>query len=334
VLGKTDLEIFPTEVAANMFADDMHVLQSGYPVIDREEYFFENGQKKRWLLTSKIPLRNEQGQVTGLVGISYDITDRLEAEEKIRQLNAELEQRVLDRTAQLEAANQELESFSYSVSHDLRAPLRGIAGFSRILLEEYAGRLDAEGKRYLNIIQNDTRKMGKLIDDILALSRLGRKNLRCAGFRMENLARKVFKELQELEPVRKVELRIEALPPAWGDRDMMRQVMMNLLANAFKFTRGREDAVIQVSGWREGAENVYCVRDNGVGFEMEYAGKLFGVFQRLHSEEQFEGTGVGLAIVERIIHRHGGRVWGEGKPGEGAAFWFALPRTAEAEAEI
>ncbi len=275
----------------------------------------------------------------GMLARSFDqMADSIqERDTRLKEAASELQQRVREldeRTAQLEDANREMESFSYSVSHDLRAPLRGIAGFSRILLEEYGGKLDAGGKRYLDIIQNDTRRMGKLIDDILALSRLGRKDLRRGRFKMENLAQAVFKKLLELEPERKMEFRVSSMPTAWGDRDMLRQVVMNLLANAFKFTREKEDAVIEVSGWTEGQENVYCIRDNGVGFEMEYAGKLFGVFQRLHSEEQFEGTGVGLAIVERIIHRHGGRVWGEGKPGAGAAFWFSLPQEAAGMVEV
>ncbi len=267
----------------------------------------------------------------GMLAQAFDqMADSIqERDARLQQAARELAQRVREldlRTAELEASNHELESFSYSVSHDLRAPLRGIAGFSRILLEDYADQLDEEGKRYLNIIQGDVRKMGKLIDDLLALSRFGRREMRVAAFEMENLARAVFKDLQELEPGRDLQIQIKPMPAARGDRDMIRQVLVNLLANAVKFTRTKETAVIEVSGWSAEAETVYCVRDNGVGFEMEYAGKLFGVFQRLHSEDKFEGTGVGLAIVHRIIQRHGGRVWGEGKVDGGATFCFTLPQ--------
>jgi signal transduction histidine kinase len=267
----------------------------------------------------------------GLLARSFDrMADALqERDARLKEAARELNRRVRElkeRTGQLEEANKELESFSYSVSHDLRAPLRAIAGFSRILMEEYTSRLDDEGKRYLDVIQNDTRKMGKLIDDLLAISRLGRKVMKAADFDMERLAEAVFKELQGTEPGRNLKIRFKPMPPARGDRDMIRQVLVNLLSNAIKFTRTREIAEIEVSGWSAEAENVYCVRDNGVGFEMAYVEKLFGVFQRLHAADQFEGTGVGLAIVQRVIHRHGGRVWAESKEGEGAAFYFTLPK--------
>jgi signal transduction histidine kinase len=287
--------------------------------------------------------RLAEGDLTGRAGPDYtagelgylahafdQMADSIqERDARLKEAARELAQRVRDlnlRTAQLEEANKELEAFSYSVSHDLRAPLRGIAGFSRILLEDYAGRLDADGKRFLNIIQSDTQKMGKLIDDLLALSRFGRREMRFGAFQMEGLVRAVSKDLRELDPGRNLEIQIKPMPTAQGDRDMVRQVLMNLLANAIKFTRTRETAEIEVSGWNTETENVYCVRDNGVGFEMEYGDKLFGVFQRLHSEDQFEGTGVGLAIVQRIIQRHGGRVWAEATVGAGATFYFTLPK--------
>lgn len=245
-----------------------------------------------------------------------------ERDEKLKQQVVELD----ERSAQLEAANKELEAFSYSVSHDLRSPLRGIAGFSRILLEDYADRLDEQGQKYLGFLQTDAHKMGKLIDDLLALSRLGRREMSFARFEMDSLARTVLAELQALEPGRTIQTNIQPLPAAYGDRAMLRQVLVNLLANALKFTRNKEAAVIEVSGRTEGNENIYCVRDNGDGFDMAYVHKLFGVFQRLHTDEKFEGTGVGLAIVKRIIDRHGGRLWAEGKVNGGAAFCFALPK--------
>jgi signal transduction histidine kinase len=237
----------------------------------------------------------------------------------------ELEQRVQERTAQLEAANKELEAFSYSVSHDLRAPLRAIDGFSRILLEDSIENLDEEGKRVLNVIRNNTQKMGQLIDDLLVFSRLGRQEIKKSDIDMGKLATSVFKELRLSAPERKIKLNIKTLSSSQGDSSMIRQVFTNLLSNAVKFTRPKDTAAVEVGGSEEKTESIYYVKDNGVGFDMQYVNKLFGVFQRLHSTTEFEGTGVGLAIVQRIIHRHGGRVWGEGKVGEGATFYFSLP---------
>jgi len=227
--------------------------------------------------------------------------------------------------AQLAASHKDLESFSYSVSHDLRAPLRAIDGFSRILLEDYAGKLDDEGRRLLTVVRDNTQKMGQLIDDILAFSRAGRAATSASEIDMDELAAEVFDELKPSATGRTVNVQIHPLPPACVDRAMMRQVLSNLLSNAVKFTRTRGIANIEVSGQAEGVENIYLVRDNGVGFDPQYAHKLFGVFQRLHSAEEFEGTGIGLAIVKRIIDKHGGRVWAETKPGEGALFYFSVP---------
>lgn len=231
---------------------------------------------------------------------------------------------LIKRTTELESANKELEAFSYSVSHDLRAPLRAIDGFSRVILEEYTDKLDDEGKRYLNIVRDNTQKMGQLIEDLLALSRLGRKEMQVSRIDMAKLAKTVFDELKEANPGRNIQLEIETLPPAYGDQAMIHQVFVNLLSNAIKFTRFKEKAVIEIGCNTRMNENVYYVKDNGVGFDMRYSNKLFGVFQRLHSAEEFDGTGVGLAIVKRIINRHGGKVWAEGKVNEGATFYFNI----------
>jgi light-regulated signal transduction histidine kinase (bacteriophytochrome) len=226
----------------------------------------------------------------------------------------------------LQAANKELEAFSYSVSHDLRAPLRAIDGYTRILVEDYESILDNEGKRVCNVISKEARRMGQLIDDLLSFSRLGRREMHSSKIDMKALAVSVFNELMKEENEERIDFRIAKLPSVQGDVSMMRQVWMNLLSNAIKFTSKKERAVIEVGSKPNKDELIYYVRDTGTGFDMEYSNKLFGVFQRLHSESEFSGTGVGLAIVQRIIRRHGGRVWAEGEVGKGASFYFALPR--------
>jgi len=235
--------------------------------------------------------------------------------------------------AQLEAANKELEAFAFSVSHDLRAPLRAVDGFAQVLEEGYAQKLDDEGRRCLGILRAENRRMGQLIDDLLAFSRAGRAAMKMVEVDMAGLARSVFEDLRGAAGEREIEFKLAELAPAVGDRALLRQVLTNLLSNALKFTRRRPKAVIEVGGSAGHVENVYCIRDNGVGFDMKYVQKLFGVFQRLHSQEEFEGTGVGLGIVQRIVHRHGGRVWAEGKVNGGAAFHFALPNAGATEEE-
>jgi signal transduction histidine kinase len=229
----------------------------------------------------------------------------------------------------LESVNKELEAFSYSVSHDLRAPLRAISGFAEALMEDCAPRLDDEGKRYLGLIQDNAHKMGQLIDDLLAFSRLGRQPMADSEIDLAALAQATFDEVAALSPGRQIVFTNEPVPRAHGDATLMRQVLLNLLSNAVKFTKTRQQASVQF-GYTQSDGGAYYVRDNGVGFDMQYAGKLFGVFQRLHAVTEFEGTGVGLALVYRIIARHGGRVWAHGELDRGATFYFTLPKGAGA----
>ena len=242
-----------------------------------------------------------------------------------RRDNAELERRVAERTAALEASNRELEGFTYSISHDLRAPLRAIDGFSQLLEQSCGARLDAEERRKLQIIRSNGRRMSRLVDDLLAFSRINRKSVAPETVDMGVLAREVFDELSGAANAGSVEFVAAAMPAALCNRALIRLVWFNLLQNALKFTSTRSAARIEIGGRKEGADCIYYVKDNGAGFDMRYYDKLFGVFQRLHGEEEFPGTGVGLAIVQRVIERHGGRVWAESRVEEGATFWFSLP---------
>ncbi|HVK53780.1 MAG TPA: PAS domain S-box protein [Burkholderiales bacterium] len=255
--------------------------------------------------------------------ILRDITERKRAEESIKKLHANLAQHA----AQLEATNKELESFSYSISHDLRAPLRAIDGFSRMLEQSYSDKIGDSGARLLHRICVNAQRMAMLIDDLLAFSRLGRQSISTARINMTALVKEVLNELAGIPGQPAPDCVLHPLPEAWGDRALIRQVWVNLLSNAIKFTGHKTPALIEVRGEQQEGDNIYWVRDNGAGFDMRYMDKLFGVFQRLHSMDQFPGTGVGLAIVQRVITRHGGRVWAESKLDEGSTFYFALPVT-------
>ncbi len=260
-----------------------------------------------------------------LEDIKVEMEQRKKVEEEVKKLNAELEKRVLERTSQFEDANKELEAFAYSVSHDLRAPLRAIDGFSKFVLEDYGRKLDKEGQRLLGLIRSNTQKMDQLITDILTLSRVTRSEHKVSKIDMTKMALSMLNEAVSPEIQEKLSLKIDELPEAFADSTYMKQVWINLISNAVKFSSLKKKQIITIGGFNREGFHVYYVKDNGVGFNPEYAHKLFGVFQRLHKSEDFEGTGVGLAIVQRIIHRHGGKVWAEGKEGKGATFYFSLP---------
>jgi light-regulated signal transduction histidine kinase (bacteriophytochrome) len=231
------------------------------------------------------------------------------------------------KTDELKVVNEELESFSYSVSHDLRAPLRAITGFSQMMAEDHGHAIDADGHRLLGVIQDSATNMSRLIDDLLAFSRLGRKDINSVDLDLVEVAREVFDMLQAGGANPSARLNVGTLPGAKGDRTLIREVFVNFLTNAIKYARSETETVIEITGKTNGEENIYSIKDNGIGFDMKYKDKIFGVFQRLHSSDEFEGTGVGLALVQRIVHRHGGRVWGEGKVDEGTTFYFSLPRS-------
>ena len=269
-------------------------------------------------------IKDRSGKIVGASKVVRDMTEKRGAEEALRQLNANLEQRVVERTTQLEAANKDLEAFSYSVSHDLRAPLRAISGFSKIVLEDYSGTLDGEGLRYLRQVEKSAQQMGQLIDDLLTFSRTGRQALTVQTVNTAELVSACLTELQEMQKDRHVTINVGALPDCEADASLLRQVWLNLLANALKYTRKRDPAVITIGSRREGGTDSYFVQDNGAGFDMKYVDKLFGVFQRLHLADDYEGTGVGLALVQRIVQRHGGRIWTEAKLNVGATFHFTL----------
>jgi PAS domain S-box-containing protein len=310
LLGRNDYDFFPREEADFFTAKDREVLAAG-TVRDIPEEPVETRHKGvRILHTKKIPILDEDGAPRYLLGISEDITER-----KARE-------------SELHAANRELEAFSYSVSHDLRAPLRHIQGYLTMLSVSAGATLPADAVRYLVQVDEAARTMGRLIDDLLQFSRMKRAEIHDEPFELGPLVAQVVRELKEGIRDRRVEWKVGALPAVRGDMAMLRQVFVNLLSNAVKYTRPREAATIEVG--RAGDENgnaVIFVRDNGVGFDMQHAGKLFGVFQRLHAATEFEGAGIGLASVQRIVARHGGRIWAEARPGAGATFFFTLPRS-------
>lgn len=288
------------------------------------ENILRNGERV-WISWANKPLTDERGNLREILSIGNDITHLKEVQEEILRLNVALEERVRERTAQLESSNRELESFCYSVSHDLRAPLRHINSYSRILLEDYLHLLDEQGQHFLQRLQAASHRMGQLIDDLLELSRVSRAEMECERVDLTELARGVIEDLREGDDGRNIDVRITEGMTAWGDHRLLLLVLQNLIGNAWKYSSKRERAVIEVAVERRNGRDVFLVRDNGVGFDMAFADKLFGAFQRLHSPVEFEGTGIGLATVQRIIHRHGGDIWADAEPDRGAAFFFTLP---------
>ncbi len=326
LIGKNDYDFFPTDEADFFIAKDRQVLDQRTLLDIAEERIETRHQGTRILHTKKVAVLDDEGAPRYLLGISEDITDRKRSEEEIANLNQHLRWR----SEELEAANGELEAFSYSVSHDLRAPLRHIAGFSDMLHKRCAAGLDEVGRRYLDHIADSAKRMGDLIDDLLVFSRMGRSEMQKTRVALGPLVAEVVRGLAEEVKGRRIEWRIRPLPEVQADPAMLRLALANLVSNAVKYTRPRPEARIEIGAESRDGEMVVFVRDNGVGFEMKYAHKLFGVFQRLHRADEFEGTGIGLANVRRIVQRHGGRTWGEGTVDQGATFYFSLPVMKEA----
>ena len=320
VIGKTDFDFQSEEISRVSRAEEQRIMETGEGVVDRIEFNPTADGSPRWITSTKAAIQDPDGQFRNVVGISRDVTQTIQAEEEIKRLNAIL----FEHATQLESANKELEAFSFSVSHDLRAPLRAIDGFSKIIVEDYGTELPEEALNYLQRVRDNAKYMGQLIDDLLNFSRLSRQPLTRQVTSMQNLIQQVVGEHRAEMDSRQIAISLGELPECEADPALLKQVVVNLLSNAIKYTRRRDMAQIEVGSFQQDGECVYFVRDNGAGFDMRYANKLFGVFQRLHSAEDFEGTGVGLAIVQRIIHRHGGRIWAESEVDCGTTFYFTL----------
>ncbi|WP_168735338.1 sensor histidine kinase [Pseudothauera rhizosphaerae] len=312
---------FQTALIAHLKGQTPH-FECEYRLLDRSGEF-------RWVLARGIAQRDGNGIAYRMVGSIGDITERKRAEAGMRDLNRELESRVAERTAQLSAAMKELEAFSYSVSHDLRAPLRAIDGYSAILATDYDAAFDDEARQLFQRMRAAVQRMGMLIDDLLDLARVSRQSIACQPVNLSSLVAEIAADLQRDEPQRKVSVEIEPGLHTHADPSLLRIALENLVGNAWKFTARRDDAAIRFTrNAGDGGEDVFCIEDNGAGFDMRYADKLFGAFQRLHHERDFQGTGIGLATVARIVQRHGGRIWAHGEPGKGARFCFTLGNAA------
>ncbi|MBE0647788.1 MAG: PAS domain S-box protein [Bacteroidales bacterium] len=331
MLGKTFTDFQSPEYAARDLKEFERLLQ-GDVVKGLETVHIGKGGNEIHLVFNAKYVRNEERKIVGTRGTAYDNTERRKMEIMLAERNLVIEQQVIDRTAELEFANKELEAFAYSISHDLRAPLRAIEGFSAILLERYRENLDAEGQRFLDIVRRSTMKMDTLITDLLDLSRVSRREIRLSPVRMQEMAESVYQEIASPTEKEEVDLVIGQLPHCTADELLIRQVWVNILSNALKYTGKLKKRSISIGARTEMDNNItYWVKDNGVGFDNKYTEKIFGVFQRLHTDNEFEGTGVGLAIVDRIIKHHHGKVWAEGEPGKGATFYFSLPALTKDE---
>jgi PAS domain S-box-containing protein len=322
-VGKPMLMLIPPERTSEE-SDILACIRRGESVEHFETVRVRKDGRKIDISATISPIRDGRGAIVGVSKIARDISQRRADEREISNLNERLEQRVLERTAELAAANHELEAFTYSVSHDLRAPLRHIGGFSRILIEDFGPEMAPTARQHLARIADGVHRMGLLVDELLNLARVGRHALNLQATSLNMVVEEVVKLLQPEAEGRAVDWKIASLPSTECDPILIKQVFQNLLANALKFTRPRERAVIEISSRQENGQVIIAVRDNGVGFNMKYSDKLFGVFQRLHRAEDFEGTGIGLATVHRIIHKHGGRVWAEAEPDKGATFYLTL----------
>jgi light-regulated signal transduction histidine kinase (bacteriophytochrome) len=298
-------------------------------IIANKELAFQNEEKEKRaaeliIANKELVFQNEEKEKRAAELLIAN-RELKQAEADIRQLNDELEQKVIERTSQLESVNKELESFSYSVSHDLRAPIRAINAYTKILAEDYSGKFDADGIKVLHSIMRNSKQMGELIDDLLAFSKLGRKQATVSEINMTTLVNLVREELLFDEGEVIPEFELKELPKAKGDQSLIKQVWINLISNAIKYSKYNSKIHIAIGAYEKDGFVVYYVKDDGAGFDMQYYDKLFGVFQRLHSQEEFEGTGIGLAIVQKIVHRHHGTVWAESALNEGACFYFSLP---------
>jgi PAS domain S-box-containing protein len=315
--GKHPLEVSPKEQ-----------YEASKPLYDRvfngEHFSIERSSPIGDYIVHFVPIRDGNGSVESAMVIALDISEIKKAQKEIEELNKNLEKKVEERTEQLLAVNKELEAFSYSVSHDLRAPLRAIDGFAKILEEDYNTVFDEEGKRLLSIVQYNARKMAELIDNLLAFSRLGKKEVQKTKIDMTELVQGALMDLNK-SIKHHVEVKIHDLHVVWGDYALLHQLFFNLISNGIKYSSKKKKPIVEINSAEKNGEVIFSVADNGVGFDMQYANKLFGVFQRLHSIDEFEGTGVGLAIVQRIANKHHGKVWAESKPGKGATFYFSIP---------
>jgi PAS domain S-box-containing protein len=322
IIGRSHYELFP-EISERWKKIHQRCLGGAVEKCDEEAFLRADGNTN-WIRWEVRPWRGADGSIGGIIIFSEDISERKAASEQIHQLNVELEQRVIERTQQLETANKELEAFSYSVSHDLRAPLRAVNGFSKIVLDNFGSQIPADARELLELICKGGEQMGELIDDLLAFSKFSRQLMSRQAVDSVRLVQTVLDNSVSQRQDRPIEIHVGDLPPCQGDAALLKQVWVNLISNAIKYTRGREPGVIEIGCQRTNNENVYFVRDNGAGFDMQNASKLFGVFQRFHGADEFEGTGVGLAIVQRIVNRHGGRIWAAAEVGRGATFSFTL----------